>query len=92
MSDIYVLSGRPRCDAQNNTNDHVFRIDIFNAALDKLLVEIDFRFNAESLAMLHLTACTPWRNEFAAFDIAKLVQLAKEFYPVDFADIELLIF
>jgi hypothetical protein len=41
--------------------------------------------------MLHLAACISPRNELAAFDVAKLVQLAKDYYPIDFVEIELLI-
>ena len=47
MSAVYVRTGRPRRNALMDTNDHMFHVDLFTAALDKLLIEHDNRFSAE---------------------------------------------
>ena len=89
MSAVYVRTGRPRRNAQMDTNDHMFRVDLFTAALDKLLRELDNRFSAESMAMLRLAACISPRNQFQSFDVPKLVFLARVYYEPDFLDLEL---
>jgi len=89
MSVVYSWPGHPHRNAQMDMNDHVYRIDLYTQVFDKVLVELNYRFNAESVAMLRLAACLcPW-NQFEKFDVVKLVELATVYYHPDFPDFDL---
>lgn len=87
MDAIYVRAGRPRRDASSAstaTNDHIYRVDLFYASVDKMMNEIKLRFSGETMEMLSLASCISPRKQFDAFDVAKLVELATNYYEDDF--------
>lgn len=84
MTAVYVRPGRPRRDALTDTNDHVYRVDIFNATIDAMINEIRLRFNSESMTMLRLASAISPRKEFESFQVEQLIKLATEFFPKDF--------
>ncbi|CAN6580347.1 unnamed protein product [Malus baccata var. baccata] len=88
MNDIFVARGRSRRRVEKLTNLHHYRVDLFIDVIDKQLQELNNRFNETSTELLICVACLSPDNSFSAFDIEKLVRLAK-FYPKDFSDMEL---
>ena len=85
----FVRVGRPRRNALTDTNDHVFRVDLFYAAVDKMIAEIGLRFSPETTAMLRLASCISPRRQFEAFNVDQLVELVTTYYPNDFDSIDL---
>ncbi|KAK9277969.1 hypothetical protein L1049_027526 [Liquidambar formosana] len=84
MDDSYALSGRPRCNAQQATNLHHYRVRLFYMVLDKQLVELNNRFTEGNTELLLCMACLNPSDSFLAFDKEKLIRLA-QFYPSDFS-------
>ncbi|XP_008245462.1 PREDICTED: uncharacterized protein LOC103343584 [Prunus mume] len=48
MDDLFVQQGRSRRKAQNITNRHYYRVDLFLTIIDKQLVELNNRFTKSS--------------------------------------------
>ncbi|XP_050111819.1 uncharacterized protein LOC126590398 [Malus sylvestris] len=80
--------GRSRRRVEKLTNLHHYHVDLFIDVIDKQLQELNNRFNETSTELLLCVACLSPDDSFSAFDIEKLVRLAK-FYPKDFSDMEL---
>ena len=45
MDEIFVVSGRPRCNTQQNTNLHHYRVELFCTIIDMQLQELNNRFS-----------------------------------------------
>ena len=65
------------------TNMHSYHVEIFLAAIDAILTEMNHRFCEVSLELLVGMAALNPRNSFSSFDVDKLVRLA-EIYAEDF--------
>ncbi|XP_021306096.1 uncharacterized protein LOC110431360 isoform X2 [Sorghum bicolor] len=65
------------------TNKHFFHVEVFLAAIDAILCEMNHRFGEVSSELLVCMACLNPRNCFSNFDVEKLVRLA-EIYAADF--------
>ena len=89
MDEIFVVSGRPRRNTQQNTNLHHYRVELFCAIIDMQLQELNNRFSKTNTDLLLCMACLNLSNSFVAFDKEKLIHLAK-FYPSDFLGIDIL--
>jgi hypothetical protein len=68
---------------QKVTNMHYYSVDIFLAAIDAIMSEMNHRFNEVSSELLVCMTCLNPRNNFSEFDVDKLVRLA-EIYTEDF--------
>ncbi|KAL6634436.1 hypothetical protein ACP70R_027107 [Stipagrostis hirtigluma subsp. patula] len=68
---------------QKVTNKHYYHVEIFLAAIDSILSEMNHRFNEVSSELLVCMASLNPRNSFSNFDVDKLVRLA-EIYAEDF--------
>ncbi|CAD6258505.1 unnamed protein product [Miscanthus lutarioriparius] len=68
---------------QKVTNMHFYHVEVFLAAIDAILSEMNHRFGEVSSELLVCMACLNPRNSFSNFDVDKLVRLA-EIYAVDF--------
>ncbi|TVU40845.1 hypothetical protein EJB05_14325, partial [Eragrostis curvula] len=75
---------------QKVTNMHFYHVDIFIAAIDSILTEMNHRFNEVSSELLVCMAALNPRNNFSNFDVDKLVRLA-EIYSEDFTVADCLI-
>jgi hypothetical protein len=64
----------------NITQDHYFRIDIFYAAIDAIITELDHLFNQRSSELLVCFYCLNPRDSFSKFDVDKLIQIADIYY------------
>ena len=68
---------------QKVTNMHFYHVEIFLAAIDAILTEMNHRFSEVSSELLVCMAALNPRNSFSNFDVDKLVRLA-EIYAEDF--------
>ncbi|KAL6953921.1 hypothetical protein U1Q18_052845 [Sarracenia purpurea var. burkii] len=90
MDEKYVMRRRSRRQAQNITNSHHYRVELFYAVVDMQIQELNNRFNEVNTELLLCVACLNPLDSFAAFDKKRLIRLA-EFYPTDFSDVEILV-
>ena len=89
MDDIFVVSGMPRRNTQQNTNLHRYYVELFYTVIDMQLQELNNRFSEVNTDLLLYMACLNPSNSFVAFDKEKLIRLAK-FYPSDFLGTDIL--
>ena len=89
MGEIFVVSGRPRRNTQQNTNLHHYLVELFYTIIDMQLQEFKNRFSEANTDLLLCMACLNPSNSFVAFDKEKLIYLAN-FYPSDFLGIDIL--
>ncbi|KAD4981786.1 hypothetical protein E3N88_18457 [Mikania micrantha] len=75
---------RPRKKDLHVTFGHYYRVDLFNATLDKQLHELNSRFNEETIELLSLSSSLS-SKEINVDDICLLVE---KYYPQDFTDQE----
>ena len=83
VDEIFVVSGRPRCNTQQNTNLHPYRVELFYTVIDLQLQELNNRFSEANTDLLLCMAYLNPSNSFLSFDKEKLIRLAK-FYSSDF--------
>jgi hypothetical protein len=62
---------------------HFYHVEVFLAATNAILSEMNHRFGEVSSELLVFMACLNPRNSFSNFDVDKLVRLAK-IYATDF--------
>ncbi|XP_075658703.1 uncharacterized protein LOC142628502 [Castanea sativa] len=89
MDEVFVVSGRPRRNTQQNTNLHHYRVELFYTVIDMQLQELNNRFSEVNTDLLIFMACLNPSNSFVAFDKEKLIHLAR-FYPYDFPGTDIL--
>jgi hypothetical protein len=79
--------GRSRLDDDLITKEYHYRVDTFLAALDAILIEMDYRFNEASSEVFICFSCLDPRDSFSMFDIAKIARLT-EIYDQDFSFVD----
>ncbi|KAL4602959.1 hypothetical protein ACB092_10G090700 [Castanea dentata] len=89
MDEIFVFSGRPRRNTQQNTNLHYYCVELFYTVIDMQLQKLNNCFSEANTDLLLCMACLNPSNSFVAFDKEKLIRLAK-FYPSDFFGTDIL--
>ncbi|XP_075640500.1 uncharacterized protein LOC142612271 [Castanea sativa] len=89
MDEIFVVSGRPRHNTQENTNLHHYRVELFYTVIDMQFQELNNHFSEVNTNLLICMACLNPSNSFVAFDKEKLIHLVK-FYPYDFPGTDIL--
>ncbi|XP_028076155.1 uncharacterized protein LOC114278337 [Camellia sinensis] len=90
MEDMFVAQGRKRHNAQEITNLHHYRVELFYTVLDMQIQELNARFTESNIQLLLCVACLNPSNFFSSFDGKKLIHLA-EFYPKEFSLVELIV-
>ncbi|XP_042414996.1 receptor-like kinase TMK2 [Zingiber officinale] len=68
------------------TVEHHYRFDVFNAAIDFILIELNTRFNESSVELLSLSTTLAPKNSFESINIDDICKLAMKFYPEDFTN------
>ncbi|XP_022883358.1 uncharacterized protein LOC111400160 [Olea europaea var. sylvestris] len=63
---------------------HHYHFDVFNEAIDYVLIELNTRFNDTSVELLTLSAALDPRNSFESFNNHDICTLVEKFYPADF--------
>ena len=89
MEDKYIREGRPRRGAEQITNLHHYRVELFYYVIDIQLQELNNRFSEANTELLFCMASLDPSDSFKAFDKDKLIRLV-EFYPMDFSSNDLL--
>ncbi|CAN6699290.1 unnamed protein product [Malus baccata var. baccata] len=89
MEDLHFVPGKSRRKAPKITNFHYYRVDLYFKVLDMQLKELNDRFNEVNTELLLCMACLSPVNNFASFDKAKIVRLAK-LYSQDFDRMDLM--
>ena len=89
MDEPFVVSGRLRCNTQQNTNLHHYRVELFYTVIDIKLQELNNYFSEANADLLLCMAYLNPSNSFVAFDKEKLICLTK-FYPSNFLGIDIL--
>uniref|UniRef100_A0A803KTI3 TTF-type domain-containing protein n=1 Tax=Chenopodium quinoa TaxID=63459 RepID=A0A803KTI3_CHEQI len=72
----------------NVTMEHHYRVDIFMAAIDRQLQELNARFSERANELLILSAALNPRDGYKSFNIEHICKLARDFYPIDFTEHE----
>jgi len=73
------------------TMEHHFRIDVFIAAIDFQLQELDNRFSEHAVELLCLSAALSPLDAYKSFKIDDICSLVEKFYPQDFTEQEKMI-
>ncbi|XP_050386958.1 uncharacterized protein LOC126803220 [Argentina anserina] len=84
-----MSSRRHNCQQRNITTEHHYRVDLFYAAIDFELVELNGRFNERTKELLILSSSLDPADGFKAFNLDNICKLAEKFYPRDFSKQEL---
>ncbi|XP_075504357.1 uncharacterized protein LOC142541778 [Primulina tabacum] len=74
---------------RKTTIEHHYHFDVFNAAIDFILMELNTRFNESSVELLSPSTALDPKNSFDSFNSDDICKLAKKFYPGDFTDQEI---
>ncbi|KAM7470081.1 hypothetical protein LguiA_008264 [Lonicera macranthoides] len=90
MGDLFVVHGRSRRNAEEKTNLHYYRVELFYAAIDLQLQELNDRFDKLNTELLLCMACFDPTNSFYHFQLKKLLRFAN-FYPNDFSPVDLVL-
>jgi hypothetical protein len=90
LDDEHQATGRGRRRTQACTNRHLFQVELYNAAIDAQLSELSYRFSDDAVQMLRLAASLMPSDNFKAFDVVNLTELASQFYSDDFSDFEII--
>ncbi|XP_059446498.1 uncharacterized protein LOC132178053 [Corylus avellana] len=89
MNASYVeRRGRARNQQADFTIEHHYRVDIFCAAIDSQLQELNRRFSEHAVELLILGSALNPRAARESFRIDDICQLVNKFYPQDFTDLE----
>ncbi|XP_062014253.1 uncharacterized protein LOC133730733 [Rosa rugosa] len=90
MDGQYSVSIRRRYYQQRSIiTEHHYRVDIFYAAIDFELVELNDKFSERAKEVLILRSYLDPADGFKAFKIDNICTLAEKFYPQDFTRQEL---
>ncbi|XP_071729405.1 uncharacterized protein [Rutidosis leptorrhynchoides] len=85
MSQSYKDIIRSLSEKDNVTVEHHYRVDVFFAAIDSQLQELNSRFNESVTELLRLSVALNPKDPFNKADICSL---GKKFYPLDFTEQE----
>lgn len=88
MNDKFVARGKPRRKAQEITNLHHYRVELFYSAIDMHLQELNNCFLEVNIKLLLCVACLNPNDSFSAFDKEKLIILS-QFYPFELSAVDL---
>ncbi|XP_042404621.1 uncharacterized protein LOC121994759 [Zingiber officinale] len=89
MSARYKHSSRSCQQKDAITVEHHFHYDIFNAAIDFQLEELNSRFSDEIVELLMLSSALDRKDNFNRFNIDKICNLAEKYYLEDFIEQEM---
>ncbi|XP_028062046.1 uncharacterized protein LOC114265424 [Camellia sinensis] len=90
MDDMFVTRGSKRHNAQEITNLHHYRAELFYTVLDMQIQELNACFTKLNTELLLCMECLNPYNSFSNFDKKKLIHLA-EFYTKEFFLVELIV-
>ncbi|XP_073153509.1 uncharacterized protein [Henckelia pumila] len=90
MSGCYRSGTGRSCQQRDSiTFEHHYRFDVFNAAIDFQVEELNSRFNDGVVELLRLSVALEPRDNFKLFNVVDIFNLAEKFYLGDFNEQEL---
>ena len=72
MDNIYIARGRSRRKAQQITNLHHFRVELFYSVIDMQIQELNNHFTKVNTKLLLCVACLCPNDSFSAFNKKKI--------------------
>ena len=92
MSARYIMGRGRSCHQRDHiTIEHRYRFDIFIAAIDTQLQELNSRFSDQTMKLLNLSSTLEPKDAFKSFNVDSICSLVVKFYPEDFTDQERLL-
>lgn len=79
---------RHKNDDTSMTMEHYFKYDIFTAAIDFQLQELNARFCDKTVELLMLSSALSPKEAFKSFKVDDICKLVEKYYPKDFTDQE----
>ncbi|XP_073120278.1 uncharacterized protein [Henckelia pumila] len=90
MSACYRCGTGHSCQKRDSiTFEYHYRFDVFNAAIDFQVEELNSRFNDGAIELLRLSVGLEPRDNFKLFNVDDIFNLAEKFYPGYFNEQEL---
>ena len=77
MNDVIGVMGKSVRRKHTVTQHHYYKVDIFNAALDATMNEMNHRFNEVSSELLVCMSCLDPSDSFSKFNVDKLIRLTE---------------
>ena len=90
MDDLVGAMGQSVRTKNKVTRLHYYKVSIFSVSIDATITEMNHRFNEVSTELLDCMSCLNPANNFAKFDVDKLIRLAK-IYDEDFTEADRLL-
>ncbi|KAG8633712.1 hypothetical protein MANES_18G140700v8 [Manihot esculenta] len=87
MDDLYTIRGRSRRRTEKMTKLHFYRVEQFYSVIDMQLQELNNHFDKVNTNLLLYMACLDPKDSFSAFNVSKLIELAK-LHPFATATVE----
>ncbi|XP_074366548.1 uncharacterized protein LOC141707339 [Apium graveolens] len=66
------------------TKEYHYKVEIFTAAIDQQLQELNNRLSEQTTELLILNTSLNFRDDYKCFNIEKICKLSEFFYPGDF--------
>jgi hypothetical protein len=66
--------------------EHHYHFDIFNAAIDCQLHELDNRFGERTMELLTLSSALDLSDDYKSFNINDICTIAEKYYSLNFSD------
>ncbi|KAK9998134.1 hypothetical protein SO802_017737 [Lithocarpus litseifolius] len=90
MNARYVeRGGLARFHQDDFTIEHHYRVDIFYAAIDSILQELNHRFSKHAVELLNLSSALDPKEARKSFRSIDILLLVSKFYPKDFTNQEM---
>ncbi|XP_059650144.1 uncharacterized protein LOC132295898 [Cornus florida] len=87
MSASYTVGTGRSCQQNDSiTFNHHYQVDIFNAAIDFQLMELNQRFSESTMELLILGTTLDPKDTYKSFKVDGICDLTGKFYPKDFQD------
>jgi hypothetical protein len=86
-SKYFKAQGKPRHTKDDTfvSKEHHYRYDIFTAALDFQVQELNHRFCEQTMELLVLSSALSPKDAFKSFKIDDICNLVENYYPKDFS-------
>ncbi|KAK8328803.1 hypothetical protein V6Z11_A11G275100 [Gossypium hirsutum] len=68
--------------------EHHYRVEIFNAAIDSRLLEINSRFNEQTIDLLTLRSALDPKDAYKSFNMYDICCIVEKYYLLDFTEQE----
>ena len=92
MSARYIMGRGRSCHQRDHiTIEHRYQFDIFIAAIDTQLQELNNRFSNQIMELLNLSSAFEPKDAYKSFNMDSICSLVVKFYPEDLTDQERLL-